>query len=58
VTQILLKQTQRKKIKWYTQPFEGKVIEKSRSLRLDTEGLWKWRYNYCKMLPDHRQKCK
>jgi len=48
----------KKKITWYTQHFYGRVVERSISQRLATEGHWKWRFNYCKMLPDHCQKYK
>jgi len=38
----------KKMIKWYTQQFENRVIERSRSKRLATERHLKWRLNYYK----------
>jgi len=48
----------KKKFKWYTQHFQGEVVEKSRSQMLVIEEHWERRFNCCKMLRDHRQKCK
>jgi len=44
----------KKKIKWCTQHFYGRMVERSRSQRLGTEGHWGGKFN-CKM-PHHRQK--
>jgi len=37
-----------KKIKWYTQHFQGRVVQRYRYQRLAIDGHWEWRFNYIK----------
>jgi len=37
----------KKKIEWYTKQFQGRLVKRSRSRRLATEGDCEWSFNYC-----------
>jgi len=38
----------KKKIKWYTHNFQGKVVERSRAQRLAADEHWQWKFDHCK----------